>query len=91
MIAQSSFRILLLQTCSCFRLGLQNPSLNVSKAAIYRTKAILALHSNSCVSVRLARYNSHMVVARGFEAIGTPNEDLKSAAGRPIPTSKGTG
>jgi hypothetical protein len=73
MINQSISRILLLQTCPLLRLGLQHSILTASKAALYRTKAILALHTNASLSARLARYNSHMATARFL--------DTKSASG----------
>lgn len=48
------------------------PTLNPSKirAAAHRAMARAALHANSSLRSRLARYNSHMEKARALEAIG---------------------
>lgn len=45
-----------------------NPSAFQQHAAAWRARAIAALHSNSSLSVRLARYNSAMARARSLEA-----------------------
>ncbi|MCY1282006.1 hypothetical protein D9M69_447430 [compost metagenome] len=45
----------------------RNPS---NRAAAFRAMALSALHSNSSLSTRLARYNSHMAKARALEAVG---------------------
>lgn len=62
------------------RPNVQNTSLTANNAAVYRTKAILALRANASLSARLARYNCHMATARCLEAIGISSEDLKTAA-----------
>jgi hypothetical protein len=77
MINQSISRILSLQTCPFFRLGLQHSFLTANKFALYRTKAILALHANASLSARLARYNSHMPTARFLEAKSTSGNNLE--------------
>lgn len=48
------------------------PSLNPSKirAAAHRAMALAALHANSSLRSRLARYNSHMEKARILESTG---------------------
>lgn len=43
-----------------------NPS--TSHAAAWKARAFAALHSNSSLSVRLARYNAAMARARSLEA-----------------------
>lgn len=48
----------------------QNPSATSGKAAAHRAMAIAALHADSSLSVRLKRYNAHMVKARALETIG---------------------
>ena len=48
----------------------QNPSATSGKAAAHRAMAIAALHADSSLSVRLKRYNAHMVKARTLETIG---------------------
>lgn len=48
----------------------QNPSATSSKAAAHRAMAMAALRANSSLSVRLTRYNAHMVIARALEADG---------------------
>lgn len=45
-----------------------NPSAFQQHAAAWRARAIAALHSNSSLSVRLARYNAAMARARSLEA-----------------------
>lgn len=47
-------------------------ALNPSKirAAAHRAMALAALHANSSLSTRLARYNQHMNKARALETIG---------------------
>ena len=45
-----------------------NPS--KARAAAYKAMALSALHSNSSLSVRLKRYNSHMTKARCLEVGG---------------------
>ncbi|WP_312600831.1 hypothetical protein [Pseudomonas luteola] len=45
-----------------------NPSSD--RAAAHRAMALSALHSNSSLSVRLKRYNSHMTKARSLEVGG---------------------
>jgi hypothetical protein len=47
-------------------------ALNPSKirAAAHRAMALAALHANSSLATRLARYNAHMVKARALEAAG---------------------
>ena len=47
----------------------RNPSIN-TRAAAHRAMAFAALHANSSLSVRLARYNDHMARARALEAAG---------------------
>lgn len=48
------------------------PALNPPKirAAAHRAMALAALHANSSLSTRLARYNQHMSKARALEAKG---------------------
>jgi hypothetical protein len=48
----------------------QNPSATSGKAAAHRAMAIAALHADSSLSVRLARFNNHMAKARALEAVG---------------------
>ncbi|WP_185049382.1 hypothetical protein [Pseudomonas brassicacearum] len=45
-----------------------NPSKN--RAAAHRAMALAALHANSSLATRLARYNIHMAKARALEAAG---------------------
>jgi hypothetical protein len=47
-------------------------ALNPSKirAAAHRAMALAALHANSSLATRLARYNAHMAKARALEAAG---------------------
>lgn len=47
-------------------------ALNPSKirAAAHRAMALAALHANSSLATRLARYNAHMSKARALEAVG---------------------
>ncbi|WP_349618083.1 hypothetical protein [Azotobacter salinestris] len=45
-----------------------NPS--KSRAAAHRAMAIAALRADSSLSVRLARYNEHMAIARSLDAAG---------------------
>ncbi|SFY19767.1 hypothetical protein SAMN03159390_04223 [Pseudomonas sp. NFACC49-2] len=40
------------------------------RAAAHRAMALAALHANSSLATRLARYNAHMVKARALEAAG---------------------
>lgn len=44
------------------------PSKN--RAAAHRAMALAALHANSSLATRLARYNVHMAKARALEAAG---------------------
>jgi hypothetical protein len=44
------------------------PSRN--RAAAHRAMALAALHANSSLATRLARYNAHMAKARALEAAG---------------------
>lgn len=46
----------------------RNPS--TDRAAAHRAMALSALHSNSSLSARLKRYNSHMAKARSLEVGG---------------------
>ena len=46
----------------------RNPS--ASHAAAWKARALSALHSNSSLSVRLARYNEAMAKARALETVG---------------------
>ena len=48
------------------------PALNPSKfrAAAHRAMALAALHANSSLATRLARYNDHMAKARALETAG---------------------
>ena len=48
------------------------PALNPSaiRAFAHRRMALSALRANSSLSVRLARYNSHMAIARTLESAG---------------------
>lgn len=43
---------------------------SVIRAFAHRRMALSALRANSSLSVRLARYNSHMAIARALESIG---------------------
>jgi hypothetical protein len=45
-----------------------NPSKN--RAAAHRAMALAALHANSSLATRLARYSIHMAKARALEAAG---------------------
>ncbi|NAS63179.1 hypothetical protein CVE36_18740 [Pseudomonas syringae pv. actinidiae] len=46
-----------------------------NRAAAHRAMALAALHANSSLATRLARYNAHMTKARALEtAGGVPNE-----------------
>ena len=45
-----------------------NPSKN--RAAAHRAMALAALHANSSLATRLARYNAHMSKARALESTG---------------------
>ena len=45
-----------------------NPS--KSRAGAHRARALAALHANSSLATRLARYNDHMAKARALEATG---------------------
>jgi hypothetical protein len=47
-------------------------ALNPSKirAAAHRAMALAALHANSSLATRLARFNAHMAKARALEAAG---------------------
>jgi hypothetical protein len=47
-----------------------NPSTPSSHADAYKAMALAALRADSSLSVRLARYNSHMAKARTLEAQG---------------------
>lgn len=40
------------------------------RAAAYRAMALAALHANSSLATRLARYNAHITKARALEATG---------------------
>ena len=40
------------------------------RAIAHRRMALSALRANSSLSVRLARYNSHMAIARTLESAG---------------------
>ncbi len=58
---------------SLFTLGAPRmPALNPSviRAFAHRRMALSALRANSSLSVRLARYNSHMAIARTLESAG---------------------
>lgn len=48
----------------------RNPSTPSSHADAYKAMALAALRADSSLSVRLARYNSHMAKARALEAAG---------------------
>jgi hypothetical protein len=45
-----------------------NPFKN--RAAAHRAMALAALHANSSLATRLARFNNHMAKARELEAVG---------------------
>ncbi|MEO8645263.1 hypothetical protein [Pseudomonas sp.] len=45
-----------------------NPLKN--RAAAHRAMALAALHANSSLAIRLARYNNHMAKARALETAG---------------------
>ena len=47
-----------------------NPSALQNHIAALKSRAIAALHANSSLSVRLARYNAAMARARALEASG---------------------
>lgn len=60
----------------------QNPPATSGKAAAHRAMAIAALHADSSLSVRLARYNTHMDKARSLDAkdacsLGTSSSYMK--------------
>lgn len=40
------------------------------RAAAHRAMALAALHANSSLATRLARYNAHMAIARTLESAG---------------------
>ncbi|WP_339498090.1 hypothetical protein [Pseudomonas silesiensis] len=40
------------------------------RAAAHRAMALAALHANSSLATRLARYNAHMAKARTLQAAG---------------------
>ena len=40
------------------------------RAFAHRRMALSALRANSSLSVRLARYNNHMIIARNLETAG---------------------
>lgn len=44
-----------------------NPS---ARAAAHKAMALAALHANSSLTTRLARYNHHMAKARSLEQVG---------------------
>ncbi|MGN2405993.1 hypothetical protein [Pseudomonas viridiflava] len=41
-----------------------------NRAAAHRAMALAALHANSSLATRLARYNAHMTKARALETAG---------------------
>jgi len=45
-----------------------NPSPRCIRVAAHKAMALAALHANSSLSTRLARYNHHMQCARALEA-----------------------
>ena len=45
-----------------------NPSALQQRAAAHRAMALAALRADSSLSVRLARYNHHINIARSLEA-----------------------
>jgi hypothetical protein len=47
-----------------------NPSAIQQHAAAFKARAFAALHADSSLSVRLARYNAAMAKARALEAAG---------------------
>ncbi|NMY53228.1 hypothetical protein [Pseudomonas sp. WS 5011] len=47
-----------------------NPSAIQQHAASLKARAIAALHADSSLSVRLARYNAAMAKARALEVVG---------------------
>lgn len=47
-----------------------NPSAIQQHAAAFKARAFAALHADSSLSVRLARYNTAMAKARALEAVG---------------------
>lgn len=47
-----------------------NPSALQQHAASLKARAIAALHADSSLSVRLARYNAAMAKARALEVVG---------------------
>lgn len=49
-----------------------NPSPRRIRAAAHKAMALAALHANSSLSTRLARYNHHMQRARALEAALAP-------------------
>ena len=66
-------RLATISGSSIFKLGVSPmPALNPSKfrAAAHRAMALAALHANSSLATRLARYNDHMAKARALEAAG---------------------
>lgn len=49
-----------------------NPSPRCIRVAAHKAMALAALHANSSLSTRLARYNHHMQRARALEASLAP-------------------
>lgn len=47
----------------------RNPSTAANRIAAHRAMALAALHANSSLSTRLARYNRHMQRARSLELL----------------------
>ncbi|MDO3691760.1 MULTISPECIES: hypothetical protein [Pseudomonas] len=47
----------------------RNPSTASNRIAAHRSMALAALHANSSLSTRLARYNHHMQRARSLELL----------------------
>jgi len=71
--AATLIRLATISGSSIFKLGVSPmPALNPSKirAAAHRAMALAALHANSSLATRVARYNAHMSKARALEAVG---------------------
>lgn len=47
----------------------RNPSTAANRIAAHRAMAMAALHADSSLSTRLARYNHHMQRARSLESL----------------------
>lgn len=60
-----------------------NPSPRCIRVAAHKAMALAALHANSSLSTRLARYNHHMQLARALEARLAPAHALPADTALP--------